>query len=404
MDLDETIQIGIAGRTLALEHQRITDLINAIRSQPERLSSTKLFNDAERAVAEAKALPYQTPLFTQAIEQVRSLLQQYRDPVRVTLISDNAIEISLSNVGSLGPISERTLTLRPGKYTLRGSKDRDIYTEIVVLPDIAPIKVFAPRFCLSYAFANQPAAYSSHCIPTQCRQPRHRGHTNLAMGVRGYCTGHRSRSVVPVYCKERDAEFLPNASEVDISGGVSIRLGDVVLLREGRYTVKAKAEQHKILEAPLEVTSASNQTLNLNSYRHQAPVLQLSPEDAQIYVDDVLQDNPVAAQVRLTLEAGVRSGISSPRHLPRELKLNIEGKNKNTRPQCCVRSACVVSVRSEPAGAEVWVDDQNTGVTTPAEVDILQGEHSISLRKAGYKAFNQKLLTVPVFLNLDAAR
>ena len=144
LDLDKTIQIGIAGRTLALEHQRITDLINAIRSQPERLSSTKLFNDAERAVAEAKALPYQTPLFTQAIEQVRSLLKQYRDPVRVTLISDNAIEISLSNVGSLGPISERTLTLRPGKYTLRGSKDgcRDIYTEIVVLPDIAPIEVF----------------------------------------------------------------------------------------------------------------------------------------------------------------------------------------------------------------------------------------------------------------------
>ena len=38
LDLDKTIQIGIAGRTLALEHQRITDLINAIRSQPERLS------------------------------------------------------------------------------------------------------------------------------------------------------------------------------------------------------------------------------------------------------------------------------------------------------------------------------------------------------------------------------
>ncbi|MED5347110.1 MAG: hypothetical protein VYE01_04050 [Pseudomonadota bacterium] len=35
--------------------------------------------------------------------------------------------------------------------------------------------------------------------------------------------------------------FSPNASEVDISGGISIRLGDVVLLREGRYTVTAKA-------------------------------------------------------------------------------------------------------------------------------------------------------------------
>ena len=62
----------------------------------------------------------------------------------MTLISDNAIEISLSNVGNLGQLSERTLTLRPGTYTLRGSKDgcRDIYTEITVLPGIAPIEVF----------------------------------------------------------------------------------------------------------------------------------------------------------------------------------------------------------------------------------------------------------------------
>lgn len=200
--------------------------------------------------------------------------------------------------------------------------------------------------------------------------------------------------------------FSPNASEVDISGGVSIRLGDVVLLREGRYTVKAKAEQHKILEAPLEVTSASNQTAQFEFVPTPGTlVLQLSPEDAQIYVDDVLQDNPVAAQVRLTLEAGVRDlAFRHPRHLPRELKLNIEGKNKIQDLSVALDPAwAVVSVRSEPAGAEVWVDDQNTGVTTPAEVDILQGEHSISLRKAGYKAFNQKLLTVPgVPQTLDA--
>ena len=144
LELDPTIQIGITGRAAAIEHQRISNLIGAIQAQPERLSNSKLFNDAERAVAEAKALPYQTRAFIQTIEQVSTLLSQYRNPVSVTLISDNAIEISLSNVGNLGQLSERTLTLRPGTYTLRGSKDgcRDIYTEITVLPGIAPIEVF----------------------------------------------------------------------------------------------------------------------------------------------------------------------------------------------------------------------------------------------------------------------
>ena len=146
LELDPTIQIGITGRAAAIEHQRISNLIGAIQAQPERLSNSKLFNDAERAVAEAKALPYQTRAFIQTIEQVSTLLSQYRNPVSVTLISDNAIEISLSNVGNLGQLSERTLTLRPGTYTLRGSKDgcRDIYTEITVLPGIAPIEVSAP--------------------------------------------------------------------------------------------------------------------------------------------------------------------------------------------------------------------------------------------------------------------
>ena len=144
LDLDANIQIGATGRAAALEHQRINRLLEAIRRQPERLSDLKLFNDAEIALAQATELPYQAPTLTALMENVRELLTSYRDPIDVAFLSDNAIEISLSNIGRLGRFTQRTLTLRPGVYTLRGSKDgcRDIYTNITVLPGMPAVEVF----------------------------------------------------------------------------------------------------------------------------------------------------------------------------------------------------------------------------------------------------------------------
>ena len=75
---------------------------------------------------------------------LEAALQQYREPVAVSFISDNSIDVNLSNVGNLGRFTQRTLTLRPGTYTLRGSKNgcRDIYANISVLPNMPPVEIF----------------------------------------------------------------------------------------------------------------------------------------------------------------------------------------------------------------------------------------------------------------------
>ena len=144
LDFDSNLLVGVAGLAAATEHQRIDKLLNAIRSAPERLSNAKLFNDAEIALSEAGTLAYQTEALATAIDAVKNLLAQYRDPVNVTFVSDNAMQISLSNIGNLGQFAQRTLTLRPGVYTLRASRDgcRDTYTNITVLPGMAPVEVF----------------------------------------------------------------------------------------------------------------------------------------------------------------------------------------------------------------------------------------------------------------------
>ena len=143
LDLDPNLRLGRAGIANAQEHKRINAVMSAVLAQPQRLSDPRLFNDAERALAKAEALDSKPAAFADAIEGVEILLQQYREPVAVSFISDNAIDVNLSNVGNLGRFTQRTLTLRPGTYTLRGSKNgADIYANISVLPNMPPVEIF----------------------------------------------------------------------------------------------------------------------------------------------------------------------------------------------------------------------------------------------------------------------
>jgi hypothetical protein len=43
-----------------------------------------------------------------------------------------------------------------------------------------------------------------------------------------------------------------------------------------------------------------------------------------------------------------------------------------------------IYVESDPTGAEIWLDDVNTGVVTPGRVDADPGAHIVTLKKAGY--------------------
>ena len=74
---------------------------------------------------------------------MRETLQVYANPVPVVLRSDNRTEITLSTVGALGSFEEKRLELRPGAYTVVGSRDgcRDVREQIVVRPNMGPVDI-----------------------------------------------------------------------------------------------------------------------------------------------------------------------------------------------------------------------------------------------------------------------
>ena len=147
LDLDPNIQFAVAGLRKVTNHSRSAKLLSRIANTPEKLSNQKLYLDAIEIVGQAKELELAGPNLKQAIGEVEQLIALYRDPVDVLLVSDNATEVIVSNVGRIGTFSQKTLSLRPGQYTIRGSQDgcKDIYLSLNVLPGIEPINLSCPE-------------------------------------------------------------------------------------------------------------------------------------------------------------------------------------------------------------------------------------------------------------------
>jgi hypothetical protein len=145
--LDGNIQFAANGLNDAKAHLRAQRLLTKIASEPSKLSSESLFLQANDIVQSARELQHKGPTIDRLVNEVNELLTLYRDPVDVVLISDNATEIVVSNVGRLGRFERKSLSLRPGQYTIRGSQDgcRDIYLSVEVLPGIAPLNLSCPE-------------------------------------------------------------------------------------------------------------------------------------------------------------------------------------------------------------------------------------------------------------------
>jgi tetratricopeptide (TPR) repeat protein len=140
---DSTIAFAQAGRANANAQLRAQAALGSIIQNPDRLSSEKLYREAQAILARAEALEPRGRTLAGQIEDARSILDTYANPVPVLLRSDNRTQVTLSTVGALGSFNEKHLDLRPGAYTVIGSRDgcRDVREQIVVRPNMNPVDI-----------------------------------------------------------------------------------------------------------------------------------------------------------------------------------------------------------------------------------------------------------------------
>lgn len=187
--------------------------------------------------------------------------------------------------------------------------------------------------------------------------------------------------------------FDPAVADSEISGGLRFQLGDVWLLRAGQYRLRASAPGYHDLDTELTVGAARNQTHSFQLDKLPGQVTLVSdPPGAEVrFGERTVGVTPTAP---VPLPAGpVTLTFDKARYQTARLDAEIEGM---ARPQTVTAVLepdwADVTITTDPPGAEIFVDDESTGQTTPAVVEILAGEHEIRLKAPGHRSHRQRIL------------
>jgi tetratricopeptide (TPR) repeat protein len=143
LGMEPALQFAQQGKeravTLVTLEQRIAFFVN----QPGLLDSDAQLENAARLLQDIQAAPPVGSRLRAEADKLGAMVQTAKTPVRVTIESDTLTEVSVYRVGRLGRFGTRELSLRPGTYTVAGSRDgyRDERLDLVVKPGPESIRV-----------------------------------------------------------------------------------------------------------------------------------------------------------------------------------------------------------------------------------------------------------------------
>jgi len=145
---DETLAFAREGLERARARADLDAKLANLIDNPSLLFRDDVLRDAERLLAEARetlAAAGEQPRLAGQIERLDELVRIAKTPITVQLVSDGRTEVTLYRVGRLGAFLTREVELRPGNYTVIGSRDgyRDVRQTFTVLPgrELDPIRV-----------------------------------------------------------------------------------------------------------------------------------------------------------------------------------------------------------------------------------------------------------------------
>lgn len=133
---DPTLQFAQAGRERAAPRAELARRLQLIIDRPERLGATAVRQEADQLLAAARATTPSGPVLRSQIARIELLLPAYDRPVRVALESDNETSVTIQRVGALGEFLRREIDLKPGRYTVIGTREgfRDVRREVTIAP------------------------------------------------------------------------------------------------------------------------------------------------------------------------------------------------------------------------------------------------------------------------------
>jgi hypothetical protein len=123
LEIDASIQFATQGKTRAQERIRIDRRIDFFLQQPAVLESDRQLENAIALIGEIEEIKPQGSQFKNRFEKLVRIVDAAQTPVRIIIESDTLTEVAVYKVGKLGRFESRELSLRPGTYTVVGTRD-----------------------------------------------------------------------------------------------------------------------------------------------------------------------------------------------------------------------------------------------------------------------------------------
>lgn len=140
LKVDPAAAFAVDGARQARARLRLHRQIDHYLASPARLASDEPLANAEQVLQAAGDAPAVEPRLTGKLVALRRMVADARTPVSVELRSDGETEVVIYHVGRRGRFVQQQLELRPGTYTVVGSRPgfRDVRQQFVVKPGAAP--------------------------------------------------------------------------------------------------------------------------------------------------------------------------------------------------------------------------------------------------------------------------
>ena len=140
LKLDPAIAFALDGAARTRERARVADAVQFHIDSPHRLQEAAVLEEAFSLLTEAEQLEPVGQRHRRQLMALARLLATAAQPVRVWLVSDDETEVTVFQVGRLGRFERRALDLRPGTYTIVGTRSgyRDVRRKLLVPPGESP--------------------------------------------------------------------------------------------------------------------------------------------------------------------------------------------------------------------------------------------------------------------------